>query len=69
MARAGKVDLKREWRVAADQLSEAPFDFANEGAIALVATADDVEDVDDIPLDSTPTQDAPSPIVLRSSAG
>jgi hypothetical protein len=69
MARAGKVDTKREWKVAADQLSEAPFDFDNEGAITLIATADDVEDVEEIPLDSTPTQDGPSLNVLRSSAG
>jgi hypothetical protein len=62
MTRAGKVERERMLDVA-DELAEAPFDGA---AITMVG---DEEADNEVPLDSTPTQDEPSLPDLLSSVG
>lgn len=54
MCRAGKIERDQGLRVA-DELAEAPFDGAS-----ITMVGDEVTD-DDVPLESTPTQDEPSP--------
>jgi hypothetical protein len=62
MTRAGKVPRERRLEVAGE-LAEAPFD-----GVAITMVGDEDAD-DDLPLDSTPTQDGPSLPSSLSSVG